>query len=616
SLHLVRSSMHLGADVGASPLFATLFGSPAFFPDSRGFWVVPPEVPQSLYDNPQDINRYTGGVTLNHRPASWFSHQLVVGVDYTSEDSRALERFAPSELAPFVAALGGATAPAGRISQVLRNSTVFTGDYAGRFTFDLSPAMTSVSSFGGQFVRKDLKQSTLGGTIFPAPGVETVSATAIKTDPTQSVLVNTTLGVYGQQQFGWRDRLFLTGAVRVDNNSAFGEDFDLVVYPKVSAAWVASDEQFWRIGAINTLKLRAAYGQSGQQPDAFAALRTLSPAARGNGVSGVTPESYGNAELKPERGTELELGFEAALFGRLALDFTYFTKRTKDAILERETAPSGGFPGDQFINVGEISNRGIELQATLQALTGEGLAWEISGNIATNKDRIEDLGDLPFIGIGAAQRHTEGHPISGFWSRRIASADRDPETHEISNTLCDGSPNAEPLPCDQAPAVYLGTPTPSLTAAIASTVTIARRLTLYGLIDMKSGHKLYNINEWGRCGAVVPVCEAVYRPEKYTTEYLAAISPAGFTASVADPYIQDASFARLREVSATYRIPEQWLGRIGLSSASLTIAGRNLATWTDYDGIDPEVTTPGNVGADQGLTPPLTQFIATLNFSF
>ncbi|MGH7578003.1 MAG: TonB-dependent receptor plug domain-containing protein, partial [Longimicrobiales bacterium] len=75
SLHLVRSSMHLGADVGLSSLWTSIFGSPAFFPDSRGFWVVPPEVPQSLYDNPQDINRYTGGVTLNHRPVSWFSHR-------------------------------------------------------------------------------------------------------------------------------------------------------------------------------------------------------------------------------------------------------------------------------------------------------------------------------------------------------------------------------------------------------------------------------------------------------------------------------------------------------------------------------------------------------------
>ncbi|NLG62886.1 MAG: TonB-dependent receptor plug domain-containing protein, partial [Candidatus Cloacimonetes bacterium] len=103
SLHVVRSNTHLGTDVGISPLFTMLFGSPAFFPTSRGFYAMPPEVPQTLHDNIQDINRYTGGITFNHRPASWYSQRLVVGIDYTADDSRALERFAPPEMAPFTA---------------------------------------------------------------------------------------------------------------------------------------------------------------------------------------------------------------------------------------------------------------------------------------------------------------------------------------------------------------------------------------------------------------------------------------------------------------------------------------------------------------------------------
>lgn len=615
SIHLLRSSMHLGADVGVSPIFISTFGSPGFFPGSRGFYAVPPEVPQTLYDNMQDINRYTGGVTVNHRPTEWFRQRLVVGLDYTAEDARSLERFAPPELAPFVAAIGGSNAVAGRIGQALRHSTFYTGDYSGTLSFDLSSAVTSATSFGGQFIRKELKSSTLGGQMFPAPGVETVSATALKTDPTQTVLVNTTLGIYAQQQFGWNDRLFLTGAVRVDNNSAFGEDFDLVVYPKLSASWVVSDESFWNVGFVDALKLRAAYGQSGQQPDAFAALRTFTSAARGNGVSGVTPQSFGNADLKPERGTEIELGFETGLFQRLALDFTYFSKVTKDAILERETAPSGGFPGDQFVNVGQVSNSGIELQATLQALVRDNFAWEIGGNIATSENEIDDLGGIPFLSTGNSQRHAEGYSIGGFWSRRVVSADRDPATNAITNILCDDGAGGG-IACAQAPQVYLGTPTPTFSAAVTNTFTIGDRLTIYGMVDFRSGHKIYNANEWGRCGAVVPVCEPLFYPDRYSTTYLASISPAAMSAAVDDPWIQDASFAKLREVSATYRIPENWVGRIGMSTASLTLSGRNLATWTDYRGLDPEALTPGTMGLDQAVTPPLTQFIASLNFSF
>lgn len=611
SLHVVRSSADFGVDVGTSAMLGALYGHPLLFPANRGFIFFPPELPQQLMHNLQDINRYTGGVTVNHRPAKWLAQRLTLGLDFTSDDSRALEQFAPPDLAPFWASLGPANA-LGRIAQRLRNESYLTGDYSGTATFSLTPSLSSASSIGGQFVRKQLKSSQLGGRRFPAPGVETVSGTALPDAASQSVLVNTTVGVYAQQQFGYNERLFLTGAVRVDNNSAFGEDFDFVTYPKLSLSWVMSEEPWWRWGnVVDALKLRAAYGQSGQQPDAFAALRTLSSAARANGEIGVTPGSFGNPDLKPERGTELEVGFEAGLFDRLSLDFTYFNKRTKDAILQRQTAPSFGFPGNQFVNIGETSNRGFELQAGLQVLRQENFAWEIGGNIGTNEDKIEELGGIPFVGSGNL-RSVEGYPISGFWSRRVVSADRDPTTHAITNILCDGGPGGEPVPCAQAALIFIGTQTPKAAGAISSTFTIRRRLTLYGLVDFKTGHKRLNSNEFLRCGGFVPVCEAIYFPEGYSTEYLASIVRSSITASVFAPFIQDASFAKLREVSATYQIPDRWLGWTGASRAALTVAGRNLAIWTDYNGIDPEA---GGVG-DQAVLPQLTQFVATLNLTF
>ena len=100
-----------------------------------------------------------------------------------------------------------------------------------------------------------------------------------------------------------------TGAIRVDNNSAFGEDFKWVTYPKVSAAWVMSEEPFWNIGCVvDAFKLRAAYGQSGQQPNAFVALRTVTNAPRANGTPGVTPGSLGNPDLEPESSWSTDLG--------------------------------------------------------------------------------------------------------------------------------------------------------------------------------------------------------------------------------------------------------------------------------------------------------------------
>lgn len=611
NLGYVRSSAHLGADNGLSPLFTGMYGHILLFPTNRGFFIAPPEVPQQLYDNSAQVNRFTGGTTLNHRPTDWFSHRLLVGVDFTSDDSRALERFATPDLAPFLAAFGSAP---GRIAQTLRNNTFVTGDYSGTARFKLSEKVSSSSSFGANLIKKQLKTSVLAAMNFPAPGLETVSSATSPPTVAQTETVNTTLGLWGQQQFGWNDRLFVTAALRVDNNSAFGDDFQWVTYPKLSAAWVMSEEPFWgKLGsAVNTFKLRAAYGQSGQQPDAFAALRTFVSAGRANGEAGLSPGSFGNSELKPERAREIEVGFEAELFNRLSLDFTYFSKRTKDAILQQPTAPSGGFPGNQAVNIGETKNQGFELQAAFQALSKTNLAWEIVGNVSTNQDEVVDLGALPFAGSSNV-RSAVGYPINAYWSRRVVSADRDPTTHAISNILCDGGAGGTPVACGSAPEVFIGSQTPKVTGAFSSTVTLWERLTVYGLVDFKRGHRLFNANEFNRCGGVAPLCDAHYNPENYETLYLASIRPSSIGASVFEPFFQKASFFRLSEVSVGYQLPSQWLRSLGVSGARLSLAGRNLHTWTNYRGLDPE-SRAGTT--DQALIPPLQRFVATLHLTF
>jgi TonB-linked SusC/RagA family outer membrane protein len=611
NLGYVRASNHLGADNGLSPLFTGMYGHSLLFPTNRGFFIAPPEVPQQLYDNSAQVNRFTGGTTFNHRPASWFAHRLLVGVDFTSDDSRALERFATPELARYLAAFNSAP---GRIAQTLRNNTFVTGDYSGAARFKLNDKVSSSSSIGANFIKKQLKTSVLAAINFPAPGLETVSSATSPPSVSQTETVNTTLGLWGQQQFGWNDRLFLTAALRVDNNSAFGDEFQWVTYPKLSAAWVMSEEPFWgKLGSsINTFKLRAAYGQSGQQPDAFAALRTFVAAGRANGETGITPSSFGNSELKPERAREIEVGFEAELFNRLSLDFTYFSKRTKDAILQQPTAPSGGFPGSQAVNLGETKNHGIELQAAFQALSKTNLSWEIVGNVSTNQDEVVDLGALPFAGT-ANVRSVVGFPISSYWSRRVVSADRDPTTHAITNILCDGGPGNAPVACNVAPVVFIGSQTPKLTGAFSSRVTLWERLSLYGLVDFKRGHTLFNANEFNRCGGVAPLCDAHYNPENYETLYLASIRPSSVGASVFAPFMEKASFFRLSEVSVGYQLPSQWFHGLGVSGARISLAGRNLHTWTKYRGLDPE-SRAGST--DQALIPPLQRFVATLHLAF
>ena len=617
TLNIVRGKTHLGSDYGYSTFWAALYGSPltAATP-TRGFNIAPPEVAWTQFDNTQDISRYTGSAQLTHRPVRWFNQRLIVGLDQTTEDNQALSQFLPDQYRQFFAA----AAARGSLLQDLRNITFLSGDYNGTATFALSPAISSATSVGGQYYRKRFDVVQVSGREFPAPGLRTAAAAALR-DGGQDYQTNTTIGLYVQQQFALRDRLFLTGAVRVDNNSAFGEEFDLATYPKLSASWVVSEEPFWKSGparALTTLKLRSAFGVSGQQPDAFAALRTFQPVTGSQDQPAVTPQFVGNAELRPERGVEFEAGFEAGLYDRVSVDFTYFAKRTRDAILLRPVAPSLGFPGAQFVNIGEVSNRGVELGVRAQLVARERVGWESTVNLGTARDRIEDLGGIPFIAIpGLPQRHVEGYPIGGYWARRVVSADVAP-SGAVTNILCDGGAEngGRPLPCGAAPALFQGTITPTLTGAVGNTVTLGRNLRLYALVDFQRGHRLLDTDAVIRC-AIFRVCDVNVRPQDFAPQYVGN-AQLGSGLQVVDRFIHDASFAKLREVSVGYTLPGRLAGRAGAERATLTLAGRNLHTWTRFPGLDPErrslIAQIGQL--DQAVTPMLAQFVATLNLTF
>jgi TonB-linked SusC/RagA family outer membrane protein len=617
SINYVNLSSHLGADVGASALLGAIIGHSLLFPAARGHYPnFPPEVPQTLYDNAQGVNRFTGSATLNHRPASWFTQRLVAGMDLTADDSRAIERFATPDLVAFI----GSVAGAGSIGQTLRRNTIASADYAGTAKFQLTSALTSSSSLGGQFFRTELNSSFLGGTGFPGLGVETVSAVSNPAQSTQSQTINTTIGAYGQQQFGFRDRLFLTAALRVDNNSAFGEDFKWVTYPKLSASWIVNEESFWPANDyVNSLKLRAAYGESGRQPAAFTALRTYSPAQGPGGTSAVTPNTIGNPELKPERGKEIELGFEGQLFTRLGLDFTYYNKRTQDVIISQAIAPSSGFSGSQFANLGRVDNSGFELLATLQAITRNNFSWEIVGNLARNGDVIKDLGGIGGVVLSAGQTNVVGYPIGGIFTRRIISADRDATTGLPTNVLCEGAGGVG-VACATAPFQYIGTPTPRVTGSVGNTFYIGRSLRLYGLVDFKRGHRAYNQNDLLRCigAAGAPTCRSAYYPLEYDPVYLAGHGTSTNGLGTTDQFYENGNFAKLRELSATVTVPERFIR--GFKGANITIAGRDLYTWTNFTGLDPEgnlnnTATTAALG-NQGLVPPLSRLLATVNLSF
>jgi hypothetical protein len=469
--------------------------------------------------------------------------------------------------------------------------------------------------------------------VFAVPGVSSVRATSLNQSYDEDLTEEASLGTYIQQQFGLNDRLFLTAGVRADDHSAFGSNFDRVYYPKFSLSWVASEEPFWPLPQVNTLKLRAAYGESGKAPETFSSVRTFSPAIGPAGTAAVTPRDIGNPNLGPERGKELELGFDAGFFDdRLGLEFTWYRKRTIDAILDRDVPGSIGFIGDpanqlfarQFFNAGEIRNSGIELLARGRPFESDNAGLELTFTLATNDNEIVSLGepDLTRVTASTYREHRVGHPVGAWWERRIVSATLD-ATGTATNVLCDDGSGGG-MDCNTAPFVYLGRTVPKVEGGLGATLTLFRNLRFYGLVDWKSGHKKLDGNTRVRCTFFGGRCRENYFPLEFDANRIAGVQsgPNVTVPTIVDFLIDDASFAKLRELSAAYTLPERWARAMGASRAQVGIAGRNLITWTDYGGLEPEAmfmggSRGGSNGAwEQTTLPQLTQWVFSVNLGY
>jgi TonB-linked SusC/RagA family outer membrane protein len=585
---------------------------------SRGFYTAPSEVWRREYLYDQNVDRITAGVEVRHRPASWLSHRLRTGLDLDNQDNIILAPDMLPQDAQFFSALAASGSKSVAQTHTLHN----TIDYSATATVPIRSNLTAATTGGFQYYRTNTELLNASGKSFPSRDVTSLTGAA-QTLGSDDQVQNTTVGGFGQEQLAWRDRLFLTGAIRFDRNSAFGAQFKSVAYPKVSASWVVNEEPFWHLSAINVLRLRGAYGASGQQPQAFAALRTFEPVTGQAGAPAVTPQFVGNPNLGPEKSHELELGFETSLFNnRLGLDFTHYDKRTNDAIVLRDVAPSTGFPAQQFINVGAIGNTGYEMLFKARPVESPGAALDMTLNLSANDNKVLSLGlaNTPYLEFGFGNRFQPGFPVYAFFARKVVSADHGPNG-TIINIKCDGGNNfrqgGPPVDCATAPRVYIGRPDPNVEGSFTSSLTIRNRLTVSGMVDFKRGQRTWSSSLW--CPGILGCYEKLY-PDKVDA-VVAASSVLGYTDDAR--WEKDLSFAKLREISVNYLLPDRLAKRyLGSDRASISLAARNLHTWTKFEGLDPEnVALFGDLASfgtqfEQNELPQLMSFVAKLNITF
>lgn len=561
-----------------------LLGFPT--PETNGGWrVLRPE--ESYLGNQLHRNdRLLGALRARWRPSETLSLRAAYGVDLSSRNS--------IEFWPRGTAISAGYRESDRIE--IRNQTA---DASASLDLDLSPTLRSTTTAGIQYFRSFVEGTIAVGTDL-APGSGSISGAA-ETSSSEFSAETRSLGLLLQERIGLRDRLFLTASVRGDDNSTFGSSVDPVLYPKLGASWVVSAEEWFPAeGPVDELRVRAAWGTSGLEPGAappVPSFGSLPVVLDGEEVIGVRRSDLGNPELEPERVTEIEAGVDAELLGRrVAVSLTAYHKRSSDALVFRPVAPSVGVPGGRLQNIGSVRNRGIEASVEGSVLERPDIEWRLRLAGSVNGNRLLELapGVDPIFLFGGP-RHQPGYPLGGFWARPLL---------EFGDVDGDGLIDAEEISVGDT-AVFLGTPVPSRELSVDSEVRLGEHVVVGALLDHRGGHVHANHTEWLRCRNV-GVCRGLHDPAASHFEQARALAATEHPAATLAGYVENAAFWALREVSVEFTVPRDLVRRAGLSDATLTLAGRNLATWSGYGGIDPEVSwAAGSFAAVERFTMPV-----------
>jgi TonB-linked SusC/RagA family outer membrane protein len=521
-------------------------------------------------ENTAVSNRYTNGLTLQYEPLLGFSNRFSIGWDYYEVTSE--------EWIPW----GYLRSPGGFYSSEGQSRSKLSLDYAGSLRRSFGEDFVSTFSWGGQLFRDAARQKYVSTEDFAGPGKPTLVSGGGSTDVDDSSIEQTNAGFFLQELLGWQDRLFLTAGLRVDGNSAFGDDFGLQAYPKVSLAYILSDAEFWPRDWFDTFKLRGALGESGKAPGVFDKLRTWTPVTGDEGTAGFTPGDIGNAEVGPERTREIEVGFDASfLNGRFGVEATYYNTKTSDALVPVTYPPSEGFLASRTENVGEIKGHGTEFQLTAALVQTNSIEWRATANLGFNSTEAVDLdGQELDADIFAGIR--EGDPVPTNYGRRVINPDEFAEPIIVNDTI-------------------LGPVNPTRVIGLSSSLRLGQSLVVDALVEHQGGHYLPNYTGyqnsrrgvWYPCYEIQAKLIAQERGDASAVSDVRAIDRAkcrlnGIGGYRSDFWVEKADFWKLRTVSVTYELPQSLVSRFA-SRASVTLAGTNLAIWTDYTGVDPEV---------------------------
>ena len=604
------------------------------------------ESPNPIYGTLNDNNfgyrgRFLSSANVRWRPVSFVSFDGNVSYDRLDYKSQSIRFKGYKSKTPNANTQGGAISRSHSLTEAFNAAVDMT------LSYDFGDLSTN-TQLRYLVELNDYEYTNASGTRFIVADVPTIGNT--ETDyiaASNGLEPERSDGYFAITNWEYKDRYILDGLIRNDGSSLFGADQRRHTYYRFAGAWRVSEDL--RIGGVDEMKLRFAYGTAGGRPRFNAQYETYSVSA-----GSVSPIALGNKDLKPEYSKELETGIDLLMFGRFGLTVTYAKTVTEDQILQ---IPLPGFAGftSQWRNAGTLESSTWEASLDVQMIQSRNMSWTAKVLFDRTRQVMTKLDVPPFTygvggqGLGGVFYAREGEAIGTFYGQTYATscdallghaAAANCDTDFVVNddgllvwvgpggsltspqwgtdgptfgfagqnrTIKWGSPfvgyGLDPISGDTTSLLPIGKATPDYHLGVATTFRWGG-LSLYGLLEYLPGISLYNQpQEWAvfksYSGIMVQDPSLPLEQQKplgyYNQLYgLTGLSPDNY-------FVQDGSFAKLREVSLTYRIDRDVLSRLGplqaLEGVSLSLIGRNLLTFTSYDGYDPEV---GESGGDTG----------------
>src|SRR5438876_3418559 len=576
------------------PGFVPLKPVNGVFPDPGGlsYFGANPLQTTALGTNDEAALRFTGGLTATFQAVQTARHSLKLvaagGMDFFNQKD---EVFAPPELYfeqrqtyPGTSSLANADS----------RFTNWNSNAIHTYTPG-SGAWKTTTAVGVQWEDRYLSRSRIVARGL-LPGQQNINQGAVigPPPPFEEITHERTIALYGREEWlGMNERLLLSGSVRAERSSANGDVNKFYFFPGATGSYRFPG----LLGEGSDVKLRLAYGETGNQPLFGQKFTSLQGGLVIGGVAGIgiplSGGTAGDAAIKPERTREIEGGVDATLLdGRASLEVTLFDRRTSELLVPVTPPPSSGY-SLEFINGGKIKNQGLEIGAAVTPIREQQFNWLFRTTFTSIKNRVLEL-DLP----GGAQGFRPANAGFGLSFGEFFVQVGQPITQIIGVD-------------DKGNTISLGQSNPKFRWSFLNDFTFHRAALSF-------------LWEWQNGGVAQNQTLSLYDCNNLAPDGGTATGQARNNACIntgdARPFVQSTSFLKLRSASLSLDVPERWANMFGARSARLSVEGINLITITDYFGYDPEVSNYGSQSItrniDLGPYPPSRQFFFTIQAGF